>query len=201
MSPVRVALSNDYEVVLHGLAAMLADRDEVEVVALTTSPHIDADVDLILFDTFGRLPADDAKLREMVASNDAKVVVYSFGSYSPDQARRQGAAGFIHKGLNGAHLAQAVVALHEGRAWESETPDARRGGRDPVAGAGLRPVGAGVGDDQLHRPRTDQPADRGAVLPEHQHGQDQHPHRLPQDRGVPAVPGRAVGPAQRVRHR
>ena len=124
MSPVRVALSNDYEVVLHGLAAMLADRDEVEVVALTTSPHIDADVDLILFDTFGRLPANDAKLREMVANNDAKVVVYSFGSYSPDQARRQGAAGFIHKGLNGAHLAQAVVALHEGRAWESETPDA-----------------------------------------------------------------------------
>jgi DNA-binding NarL/FixJ family response regulator len=79
-------------------------------------------VDLILFDTFGRLPADDAKLQEMVASNDAKVVVYSFGAYSPDEARRQGAAGYIHKGLNGTHLAQAIVALHEGRAWESGLP-------------------------------------------------------------------------------
>jgi DNA-binding NarL/FixJ family response regulator len=124
MPPVRVALSNDYEVVLQGLEAMLAGRDEVEVVALSTAAQIAEDVDVILYDTFGRLPADDAKLREMVATNDAKVVVYSFASYSPDEARRQGAAGYIHKGLNAAHLARAIVALHEGRAWESDSPAA-----------------------------------------------------------------------------
>jgi two-component system, NarL family, response regulator LiaR len=123
MTPVRVALSNDYEVVLHGLEAMLAGhRDQVEVLVRSTSTKIAEDVDLILYDTFGRLPADDAKLREMVASNDAKVVVYSFDSYSPDEARRQGAAGYIHKGMNGEHLARAIVALHQGTAWESETP-------------------------------------------------------------------------------
>lgn len=122
MTAVRVAVSNDYEVVLHGLEAMLADRDEVEVVARSTSTKIVEDVDMILYDTFGRLPADDAKLREMVASNDAKVVVYSFDTYSPDEARRQGAAGYIHKGLSGEHLARAIVALHEGSAWESGSP-------------------------------------------------------------------------------
>jgi two-component system, NarL family, response regulator LiaR len=124
MTPVRVALSNDYEVVLHGLEAMLAGHeDEVEVVTLSTERQIAEDVDVILYDTFGRLPADDPKLREMVAVNDAKVVVYSFDAYPADQARRQGAAGYIHKGMSGEHLARAIVALHAGGAWESEVPE------------------------------------------------------------------------------
>jgi NarL family two-component system response regulator LiaR len=82
-----------------------------------------ADVDLILYDTFGRLPRHDEKLRDIVRSNSAKVVVYSWDSYPDADARSQGAAGYIHKGLDGAELVKAMTAIHEGRTWESRDPE------------------------------------------------------------------------------
>jgi NarL family two-component system response regulator LiaR len=119
-TPIRLALSNDFQVVIAGLAAMLAEHsDRVEVVAATTAPTIPEAPDVILFDTFGRLPHEDAKLRQVVAENDAKVVVYSWDNYPVDVARQQGAAGYIHKGLPPAELVEAVVAIHEGTSVES----------------------------------------------------------------------------------
>ncbi len=117
MRPVRVALSNDYEVVLRGLASMLADHpDRVEVVDLSASVELASEADVILYDTFGRLPQDDGKLRDVVGRNDAKVVVYSWDSYPEHVARANGAAGYLHKGLSGADLADAIVAVHRGEA-------------------------------------------------------------------------------------
>jgi len=124
MTPVRLALSNDYEVVLAGLATMLAPHaDRVEVVELTTARSMSEAVDVILYDAFGRLSVDDGKLPDIVRRNpDAKVVVYSWDSYPVDTARANGAAGFIHKGLAASELADAIVAIHEGRAVESRDP-------------------------------------------------------------------------------
>ncbi|MFC5494406.1 response regulator transcription factor [Nocardioides caricicola] len=113
--PVRVALSNDYEIALLGLAAMLARHtDQVQIVDITTSPQFLHEPDLILFDTFGRLPDEDVKLRQMVAENEAKVVVYSWDDYPEEAARRAGAAGYLHKSLSGPELVSAIVALHTG---------------------------------------------------------------------------------------
>ncbi|MGZ8738479.1 MAG: response regulator transcription factor [Nocardioides sp.] len=123
MAAVRVALSNDYEIALRGVQAMLDEHaDRVRVVELTTALEMAADVDVILFDTFGRLPRSDEKLREMVEINNAKVVVYSWTAYPVADARANGAAGYIHKGLSAAELADAIVAIHEGRSWESRDP-------------------------------------------------------------------------------
>jgi NarL family two-component system response regulator LiaR len=120
---IRIALSNDYEVVLHGLTAMLAEHaDRVEVVARTTAVKMPVDVDVILYDTFSRLPRHDEKLRDIVELNSAKVAVYTWNSYPRDDARLSGAAGYIHKGLGGAELVEAITAIHEGRAWESRDP-------------------------------------------------------------------------------
>jgi two-component system, NarL family, response regulator LiaR len=114
--PIRVALSNDYELALLGLAQMLGQYPgEVQVVDLTTLPHIPHEADIILYDTFGRLPDDDVKLRKIVEENTADVVVYSWEEYSEDAARRQGAAGYLHKGLNADQLAAAIVAIHDGQ--------------------------------------------------------------------------------------
>src|SRR3954451_6439218 len=75
--PIRVALSNDYELALLGLAQMLAQHpDKVQVVDLTTLTSTPHKADVILFDTFGRLPDDDPKLRRVIEENQAKVVVY-----------------------------------------------------------------------------------------------------------------------------
>jgi two-component system, NarL family, response regulator LiaR len=113
--PVRVALSNDYELALLGLAQMLAQHPElVQVVDVTTERQPPHHPDIILYDTFGRLPDDDVKLRKIVAENTAKVVVYSWEEYSEEAARRQGAAAYLHKGLNADQLAAAIVAVHDG---------------------------------------------------------------------------------------
>ena len=118
MDRVRVALSNDYEIVLRGLSAVLEPHaDEVEVVEAGTGEEFPDDVDVILFDTFGRLPAEDDKLREVVAANpEAKVVVYSWHTYPPEAAREHGAVTWIAKGVPGEELAALLRAVHEGTA-------------------------------------------------------------------------------------
>jgi two-component system, NarL family, response regulator LiaR len=121
MRPIRLALSNDYHVVIAGLAAMLAEHaDRVEIVSTTTERKIAESADVILFDTFGRLADGDDKLRQVVAENDAKVVVYSWDNYPVEVARQHGAAGYIHKGLSPDQLVEAILAIHEGELSESE---------------------------------------------------------------------------------
>jgi NarL family two-component system response regulator LiaR len=116
MGAVRVALSNDYEIAIRGLAALLQDHaDEVKVVELTTSCHATESVDVILFDTFGRLPHDQ-KLREVLSANQAQVIVYTWDSYPVDAFAGDGAAACIHKGATAAQLVEAILAVHEGRA-------------------------------------------------------------------------------------
>ena len=123
MQPVRIALSNDYEVVLHGLAAMLADHaDRVEVVELTGETTMTQDVDVILFDTFGRMPDHDEKLTDIVAANDARVVLFSWHTYPEEAARARGAAGYLHKGITADELVDAIVAIHEGRPPHAPEP-------------------------------------------------------------------------------
>lgn len=113
--PVRVALSNDYEIALLGLAQMLARfPEQVQIVELGTAVEFVHRPDVILFDTFGRLPDHDVKLIEVVRANPgAKVVVYSWDDYPVEAALRQGAVGYLHKGLSAGELVAAVVALHD----------------------------------------------------------------------------------------
>lgn len=114
LRPVRVAISNDFELALLGLAAMLARYPEqVQIVDITTVPHPAHDPDIILFDTFGRLPDEDGKLRKMVVENDAKVVVYSWDDYPEAAALAAGAAGYLSKGLGASELVARIVALHD----------------------------------------------------------------------------------------
>jgi NarL family two-component system response regulator LiaR len=121
--PVRVALSNDYELALLGLAQMLAPYPaEVQIVDLTTLPEVPHRADIILYDTFGRLPDDDRKLRQVVEKNDARVVVYSWDEYPEEAARRQGAAGYLHKGLSAEELVAALAAIHDGRTPPASEP-------------------------------------------------------------------------------
>ena len=114
--PVRVALSNDYEIALLGVAAMLGRYpDQVQVVDSGTDPVGAHEPDVILFDAFGRLPDDDTKLRKMVEANPGRLVVYSWEHYPEETARSMGAVGYLHKSLSAAELVAGIVALHDGR--------------------------------------------------------------------------------------
>ena len=121
--PIRVALSNDYEIALLGLAQMLARHPgRVQVVDLTTLSTMPHEADVILYDTFGRLPDEDVKLHKIVKGNEAKVVVYSWDEYPEEAANRHGAAGYLHKRLNADELVAGIVAIHEGhRAQEVQS--------------------------------------------------------------------------------
>jgi DNA-binding NarL/FixJ family response regulator len=127
--PIRVALSNDYELALLGLAQMLARHpDKVKIVDLTTLSKMPHEADVILYDTFGRLPDHDNKLLKLVKENAARVVVYSWDDYPEEAARRHGAAGYLHKGLNADELVAAIVAIHEGH----RPAEVQGGGSQPV---------------------------------------------------------------------
>ena len=120
-----MALSDDYEVVLRGLAAMLADhRDRVEVVEISTSPTMSQEVDVILYDTFGRLPIDDRKLTAVVQRNRAAVVVFSWDDYPESVAHEHRAAAYVHKGVSAEELVTALEAAHAGRAAPREAAGA-----------------------------------------------------------------------------
>jgi DNA-binding NarL/FixJ family response regulator len=115
LRPIRVALSNDFELALLGLAQMLAQHpDRVQIVDVTTEAKLPHAADVILFDTFGRLPDDDPKLHAILEQNAGKVVVYSWFDYPEEAARRHGAHGYLHKGLSSEQLVDAIVAIHRG---------------------------------------------------------------------------------------
>src|SRR3954447_14115761 len=103
---------------------MLEPYDTVEVVEITSDRQMSEPVDVILYDTFGRMPGDDNKLERIVANNNAKVVVYSWDSYPVEAALAHGAAGYIHKGLPPEELAAAIVAIDKGDYLESASADA-----------------------------------------------------------------------------
>jgi DNA-binding NarL/FixJ family response regulator len=122
---VRVALSNDYEIVLRGLEALLEPyADRVSVVAASTDPDLPDSADVILFDTFGRLADADEKLRAVVASNPAaRVVVYSWDSYPPEAARERGAVAWIDKALDAEQLVERLLEARDSEPFVARAPD------------------------------------------------------------------------------
>lgn len=115
--PFRVAIVNDYEVVVAGVARMLADHDgRVEVVELDSRLPVLADVDVVLWDTFGKGAGDGIGLRELVAAGEAKVVVYTWNRHpeAVEHALGLGAAGYLSKAIPGRELMAALEAIRDG---------------------------------------------------------------------------------------
>ena len=78
-APVRLAIVNDYEILVSGLAAMLEEyRDRVHVVEINAQTPVLSDVDVVLVDSFGQLPRDGEALAELVRECGAPVVLFSW---------------------------------------------------------------------------------------------------------------------------
>jgi len=128
-----VAVVNDYEIVVLGVAALLAPfTDRVAVVELDSSLPVLQDVDVILYDTFGQVQGDGVELEDLVHGSDAKVAIFSW-NVQPDLVKgsiEQGASAYLSKGLVGEALVHALEQVHAGRIVvprEVEPPE-------PVAG-------------------------------------------------------------------
>jgi len=131
--PVRVAVVNDYELVVRGVAALLEPfSDRVAVVELDSKVAVVQDVDVILYDTFGQVQGDGIDLDDLVEGSPARVAIFSW-NVQPDLVSRslaQGASGYLSKGLQGEELVRAIEAVHAGRVVVPTRPV----GRDRDAG-------------------------------------------------------------------
>jgi len=133
VTPVTVALVNDYELVLAGVATMLRPyRDHLVVLDRALERTPDRAVDVSLFDTYGA--ADDQLDRVKTLAEDrmsGAVVVFSF-STAPQlvtAALGAGADGFVSKTVNGRQLADAVITVADGhRVVLTPTPHRHRDG-------------------------------------------------------------------------
>ena len=77
--PVRVAVVNDYELVVVGVAALLEPySDRVAVVELDSGLPVMTDVDVVLYDTFGQVQGERLDLAPLLSNPETKVAVFSW---------------------------------------------------------------------------------------------------------------------------
>ena len=116
-TPIRVAIVNDYEIVVAGVASVLAPyADRLKVVELDSGLPVVSDVDVILYDTFAAVQGDGIDLEDLVRGSPAKVVIFSWNLQGElvQRALDRGAAGYLSKGLAAAEIVAGVEAVHRG---------------------------------------------------------------------------------------
>jgi len=125
-SPITVALVDDYDIVLLGIAHMLDQyRDRVLVVEINTNEPLQDDVDIVLYDSFAQPECDGPEISVLVRNPHARRVVVYTWSFHPDlvaAARRQGACGYLSKTLPARDLVAALEAVHAGQVVISDPP-------------------------------------------------------------------------------
>jgi DNA-binding NarL/FixJ family response regulator len=132
---IRVALVNDYEIVLRGLESMLKPfSDRIEVVELDVERNPRQSVDVALFDTYGhpRLGLDRvSSLAHDRHVGAVAVYTWSFTSERFKAARAAGARGVLAKSMSAEELVDAIqqigrdeefVSAHFGRSVRQPWP-------------------------------------------------------------------------------
>ena len=129
-APIRLALVDDYEVVLVGVAHMFDEyRDRVEVVEIDAREPVTSPVDIVLYDTFAQPEADADEIETLIANPLAhRVVVYTW-AFAPEvieAALARGACGYLSKTLQAADLVDALERIHDGEVVVSPKPGRSR---------------------------------------------------------------------------
>ena len=91
---ITVALVDDYDVVLMGIAKMFDNyRDRVVVAEIDANMALDDPVDIVLYDSFAQPESDHKEIGELVANPRARRVVVYTWNFHPDlvtSARQHG---------------------------------------------------------------------------------------------------------------
>jgi DNA-binding NarL/FixJ family response regulator len=142
-TPITVAIVDDYDVVVKGLANMFNEyRDRVAVTELVSNEPVVDTVDIAMYDSFAQPESDEEAIRVLVSNPLAhRVVVYTW-NFHPDLIRialEQGAHGYLSKTLPARELVEALEAVHAGETVISDVPPRAR------SAAGLDWPGRGEG--------------------------------------------------------
>ena len=114
--PLRIAIVDDYAVVVAGVASFL-EAERIEVVETGATQPVISDVDIVLYDTFGQIQGTGIDLEDFVAdSGGAKVVIYSWNLNEEliEQAMTGGASGYLSKVLTGPAVVKALERIMSG---------------------------------------------------------------------------------------
>jgi DNA-binding NarL/FixJ family response regulator len=131
--PLTVALVDDYDVVLAGLAHMFDHyRHRVVVAEIDANFDLKDTVDIVLYDSFAQPESDHDEIAALVRSPRASHVVVYTWNFHPDlvtQALEQGVRGYLSKSLTARELVAALEAVRDGEVVVSDPP--RRAGNAP----------------------------------------------------------------------
>ncbi len=129
-SPITVALIDDYDVVLLGVAHMFDQyRDRIVIAEIDANKPLSDTVDIALYDSFAQPESDHDEIGLLVKSSQARRVVVYTWNFHPDlisSARRQGAHGYLSKTMPARDLVAALEAVHAGELVVSEPPPRAR---------------------------------------------------------------------------
>ncbi|OBA77810.1 helix-turn-helix transcriptional regulator [Mycobacterium sp. 1164966.3] len=143
-APITIALVDDYDVVVKGVANMLEPyRDRIVIAELDSTMPVKDAVDIVLYDSFAQPESDHEEIGVLVANPRARRVVVYTWNFHPDlvqSARQHGAHGYLSKTLPARELVAALEAVHAGEVVISEVEGRARSvpGLDwPGRGEGL----------------------------------------------------------------
>jgi two-component system, NarL family, response regulator LiaR len=113
--PISVALVNDYEIIVHGLAAMLEPyRDRLRIVELDAGSEPQRRADVALFDTFaGRRHALARSDKMLADGNVDHVVLYTWDASADflSEASRIGVSGVLLKSETAEQLVTSIERI------------------------------------------------------------------------------------------
>jgi DNA-binding NarL/FixJ family response regulator len=128
--PICIALVDDYDIVLVGLAHLFDEyRDRIMVAEIDANQPVIDDVEIVLYDSFAQPEADHDEIEILISNPRAhKVVVYTwnFHPHLVDSAIRKGASGYLSKVLPAGKLVTALEAIHAGEVVISDQPPRSR---------------------------------------------------------------------------
>src|ERR1700759_5230659 len=123
-APITVALVDDYDVVVKGVANMLEPyRDRVVIAELDSTMSVKDTVDIVLYDSFAQPESDHEEIGTLVANPRARRVVVYTWNFHPElveSARLHGAHGYLSKTLPARELVAALEAGLSGDGGISE---------------------------------------------------------------------------------
>jgi len=125
-SPITIALVDDYDIVVMGVAHILDQyRDRVIIAELDANEDLADTVDIVLYDTFAQAESDHDQISVLIRNPRARHVVVYPWNFHPDLvagACARGVHGYLSKALPAREFVAALEAIHAGEIVINEPP-------------------------------------------------------------------------------